>query len=134
MPSIPRVSDGKKVSYRDNLNIDQFFGSPGTLKSNGFPASDVTLLERMQREGGSAFEALKSHISPVSGSSSDKREPKEIMDTQKPAWVQTPAELVRHQESLFQRSERQKALEVEKKIDEPASEPASEHASAPVSE
>ena len=130
MPSIPTISDGKKVAFRDNLNIDQFFGSPGTLKSNGFPASDITLLERMQRQGGSAFEVLKSHISPFNSSSSDKRTAKEILDTQKPAWVQTPAELARYSESLYQRGERLKALD--DKIVDP--EPVSEPSPAPVSE
>lgn len=100
LPSIPTVSDGKTCKFRDNLKIDQFFGSDGTLKSTGFPASDVTLLERLQRAGGTPYETLKAHINPVQGSSSDNRPASEIMDTLRPAWCQTAAENLQYEESV----------------------------------
>lgn len=104
LPSIPMVSDGKTCKFRDNLVIDQFFGSSGNMKSTGFPASDITLLERLQRQGGTPYETLRSHMSPLQKSTSDNRKPNEIMDTQKPAWCQTPAELQAYEEQLYQES------------------------------
>lgn len=102
LPSIPKVSDGKTCKFRDNLVIDQFFGSSGNMKSTGFPASDITLLERLQRQGGTPYETLRSHMSPLQKSTSDNRKPNEIMNTQKPAWCQTPAELQAYEEQLYQ--------------------------------
>lgn len=100
LPPIPTLSDGKTSSFRDCLKIDQFFGSEGTLKDTGFPASDITLLERLQRAGGTPYETLKNHLNPVAPSSVDKRSVKEKLDTVRPAWCQTAAEQLAYDENL----------------------------------
>lgn len=120
LPSIPTVSDGKISKFRDDLKIDQFFGSDGTLKSTGFPASDITLLERLQRAGGTPFETLKSHINPVQGSLSDKRPASEIMDTLRPAWCQTAAENLQYEESMARYMENKKSnVPIEPSVESP---------------
>lgn len=98
---IPIIVTDSERKYRDDLKIDQFFGSVGCLKSTGFPASDVSLLERLQRTNPKAVDALKSHMPAAAQAPQyDKRPAFMQMATVRPQWAQTPLEVMEHEQRV----------------------------------
>lgn len=96
-----KLSDGSVMS----LPVDQFPVSDVSLyKRNGFPASDIILLDRFSREHHSKeeIELIASRLEEIKEQPRNKMSDAELLRVLKPSWAQTSSEMAQYEESVYQ--------------------------------
>lgn len=104
----------------ETLPVDQFPVSDVSLyKRNGFPASDIILLDRFSREHHSKeeIELIASRLEEIKANPSNKMSDADLLRVLKPSWAQTSSEVAQFEESVYQ------YLASKKESDDVASEP-----------
>lgn len=98
--SLATLADGKlKVN-----SVDQFPSADVShYKDNGFPSSDIGLLDRFSREHApkETLDYVASRMAEIKASPSNKMTDDELLATLKPAWCQTAAEIAQYQEQIY---------------------------------
>lgn len=98
--SLATLADGKlKVN-----SVDQFPSADVShYKDNGFPSSDIGLLDRFSREHApkETLDYVASRMAEIKASPSNKMTDDELLATLKPAWCQTAAEMAQYQEQIY---------------------------------
>lgn len=98
--SLATLADGKlKVN-----SVDQFPSADVShYKDNGFPSSDIGLLDRFSRDHApkETLDYVASRMAEIKASPSNKMSDDELLATLKPAWCQTAAEMAQYQEQIY---------------------------------
>lgn len=97
----PTLADGSEMVCQ----VDRFPVSDKSLfKSNGFPCSDIGILDRFSRERHSKeeIEMIASRLQEIKAEPANKMSDDELIRTLRPAWCQTASEVAAFDESMYQ--------------------------------
>ena len=121
-PSDRINKDGKVSGIRQ---VDQYFTLNFNRSAAGFHSSDVDLLDKASKlsDGQVRYQALLQHFKLLSSKEENKgKSPQELLDGLKPAYMQTPAEMIAFLEQMtFNFQNINKNENTEEKVTESAS-------------
>lgn len=97
---VPRLADGSPLVNQ----VDRFPVSDKSLfKANGFPCSDIGILDRFSREQHSKEEIdfVASRLAEIKAEPANKMSDDDLIRTLRPAWCQTASEIAAFDEHVY---------------------------------